>query len=180
MTDQMLARLRNNNWRKTMLVAHDQAIEDLRLNATLEDHHLAWALLKEAAKVSRVAYRGPPPSGFPTSSSMPDSVDDVTQWQIISAYLQGQLTSLPEIQSRPPKPSGEEVDRAALILHLWHHHALKRKGDKSRMKKAVYMKASGIRPRRIAAVTGMSVAQIQKAKIEASEDIYDQIKRFFR
>ena len=48
------------------------------------------------------------------------------------------------------------------------------------MKKAVYMKASGIRPRRIAAVTGMSVAQIQKAKIEASEDIYDQIKRFFR
>ena len=180
MKDQMLTRLRNHNWRKTMLVAHDQAIEDLRLNATLEDYHLAWALLKEAAKVSRVAYSAPPASGYPTSSSMPDSVDDVTQWQMISAYLQGQLSSLPEIKSRPPKPSAEEVDRAALILHLWHHYALARKGDKSRMKKAVYMKASGIRPKRISAITGMTVPQLARARIEASEDIYDQIIRFAR
>ena len=180
MTDQMLTRLRNHNWRKTLLVAHDEAIEHLRLNATLEDHPLAWALLRDAAKVSRIAYTAPPASGYPTSSSMPDSVDDVTQWQIISAYLQGQLTSLPEIESRPPKPSAEQVDRAALILHLWHHHALKRKGDKSRMKKAVYMKASGIRPKRISTITGMTVPQLLKAKIEASKDIFDQIQRFVR
>ena len=178
MNKEMKKRLRNHDWKRTLLVGHDKAIDDLRKNAPLDDWRIAWALLRDAATVSRIAYPAPPRRGFPTSSSMPDAADDVTQWQLMSAYLQGHLTSLPDIENRPPKPTAAEVDRAAIVLDLWHHCALARKGDKSRLKKAVYLRACGVAPRKIASVTGLNPQQLRRATMEASTDIFIEIERF--
>ena len=60
-----------------------------------------------------------------------DAPDDVTQWQLLLAYLKGELETLPSSDMKPSRPSAEQIDRADLILHLWHHHALARKGERA-------------------------------------------------
>ena len=178
MSDAMMRRLANHDWKRTLRFAHDRAIDDLRLDAQLKDHHLGFALLKHAAHVARIAYPAPPRSGMPTASAMPESGDEVTQWQLISAYLQGSLVSLPDLQNRPARPTARDVDVTDLVLHIWHHKCLMRKGDKSRIKRAVYLKASGVRPEVIKRLSGLSPPRIRSAKVEAGEDIIIAIKRF--
>lgn len=180
MIDQILLRLKNHAWNKTWRDGEDLARDNIKSDATLRNHHVAWELLKEAAKVSRLTYRAPPRTGFPGKSSLPDAPDDVTQWQLLSAYLRGEIESLPSSQTRPSRPTSVQIDRAELVLYLWHHHALRRKGDRSRIKRAVYMKANGVRTMRIASVTGLTTKQIRTAQVEASEDIVDQIFRYTR
>lgn len=176
--ESMMRRLRNHNWDRTLRSGYDMAVESLRLDAQLMDHHIGFALLRQAAFVSRVAYPSPPRSAWPTSSSMPDAPDDVTQWQLISAYLQGSLTSLPHIENRPPRPTAAQVDRCDVILYLWHTFALRRKGDRSRIKRAVYMKANGVRPQVIQRISNITPLQLRRAQAEAGEDIMFAIDRF--
>ena len=180
MTDAMLRRLANHDWNRTLRFAHDRAIDDLRLNADLKDHHMGFALLKHAATVSRIAYPAPPRSSMPTSSMMPDSADDVTQWQLISAYLKGSLTSMPDIPNRPPRPTARDVDMTDLILYIWHNECLMRKGDRSRLKRAVYLKANGVRPEVIRRLSGLPTARLLRAQVEACEDMISAIERFKR
>jgi len=180
MTDPMTIRLKNHNWAITLRDGYDRAIDDLKADSEIKDHHVIFALLKEAARVSRIAYPAPPRLGLPTSSSMPDAPDDVTQWQLISAYLAGTLTSIPSIENRPPRPTAREVDRCDLMLYLWHTYALARKGDRSRLKRAVYMKANGVKPAKIKAVSGLSPQQVLRAQVDACEDIQSAIDRFYK
>ena len=170
--------LKNHDWKKTLRDAEDAARDNKKADAVLKDYHIGWELLREAAHVSRIAFRAPPRSGWPTSSSMPDAPDDVTQWQLMSAYLKGDLESLPSSETKPSRPSAEQIDRAEVILYLWHHHALNRKGDRSRIKKAVYSKACGLNTQKIASITGLTVRQIRSAQVEAAQDIVAQINKY--
>ena len=171
-------RLKNHDWSKTLRDAENAAKDNKKADATLKDHHIGWELLREAAHVSRMAYPAPPRSGWPTTSSLPDAPDDITMWQLMSAYLKGDLESLPSSETKPSRPSAEQIDRAEVVLHLWHHHALIRKGDKSRIKSAVYLKALGLNTLKIAGITGLTVRQIRSAQVEAAQDIVDQINKY--
>ena len=177
MIDQILLRLKNHAWDSTWRDGEDLARDNIKADATLKEHHVTWELLKEAAKVSRLTYPAPPRTGFPSTSSLPDSPDDVTQWQLLSAYLRGEIESLPSSQTKPSRPTSVQIDRAELILYLWHHYSLRRKGDKSRIKRAVYMKANGVKTIKIANITGLTTKQIRTAQVEACEDIAEQILR---
>ena len=178
MIDQILLRLKNHPWTNTWRDGEELARDNIKADATLKEHHVAWELLKEAARVSRLTYRAPPRTGFPSTSSLPDAPDDVTQWQLLSAYLRGEIESLPSSQTKPSRPSSVQIDRAELILYLWHTYSLRRKGDRSRIKRAVYMKANGVRTIQIANITGLTTKQIRTAQVEACEDIVEQINRY--
>ncbi|MBQ59112.1 MAG: hypothetical protein CMA66_01025 [Euryarchaeota archaeon] len=175
MIDQIILKIKNHNWHKTLRDGEQLALDNKKADAVLRDHHIAWELLKEAAKVSRLTYPAPPRTGFPSTSSLPDAPDDVTQWQLMSAYLRGDIESLPSSETKASRPSSEQIDRSELILYLWHHYALIRKGDRSRIKRAVYLKANGVKTQRIGAITGLTTKQILSAQTEAGQDIIDHI-----
>ena len=170
-------RMRNHDWRRTLQDAETIAKDSIKADAVLNDKHIGWALLKEAARVSRISYPAPPRTGFPTSSSLPDAPDTVSQWQLLSAYLRGELETLPSKEMKPSRPSAEQIDRADLILHLWHHHALARVGDKSRLKRGVYLKANGMHPQKISHILGINSRQLKRAQDEASLDIVYEIEK---
>ena len=66
------------------------------------------------------------------------------------------------------------------MLYLWHTYALARKGDRSRLKRAVYMKANGVKPAKIKAVSGLSPQQVLRAQVDACDDIQSAIDRFYK
>ena len=170
-------RMQNHDWQRTLREAEQLALDNIKADAKVSAKHLGWELLLEAARVSRISYPAPPRTGFPTSSSLPDAPDDVTQWQLLSAYLKGELETLPSSDMKPSRPSAEQIDRADLILHLWHHHALARVGDKSRLKRGVYLKANGMHPQKIAHILGINSRQLKRAQDEASLDIVYEIEK---
>jgi len=170
-------RMQNHDWQRTLRAAEQLALDNIKADAKVSDKHIGWELLREAARVSRISYPAPPRTGFPTSSSLPDAPDDVTQWQLLSAYLKGELETLPSSDMKPSRPSAEQIDRADLILHLWHHHALARKGDKSRLKRGVYLKANGMHPQKISHILGINSRQLKRAQDEASLDIVYEIEK---
>ena len=170
-------RMQNHDWQRTLREAEQLALDNIKADAKVSDKHIGWELLREAARVSRISYTAPPRTGFPSSSSLPDAPDDVTQWQLLSAYLKGELETLPSSDMKPSRPSAEQIDRADLILHLWHHNALARKGDKSRLKRAVYLKASGMHPQKIAHVIGVNTRQLKRAQDEAALDVVYEIEK---
>jgi len=178
MIDQIILKIKNHDWQKTLRDGEALALDNKKADAVLRDHHIAWELLKEAAKVSRLTYSAPPRTGFPSTSSLPDAPDDVTQWQLMSAYLKGDIESLPSSQTKASRPTSEQIDRSELILYFWHHHALIRKGDRSRIKRAVYLKANGVKIQKISGITGLTTKQILRAQTEAGQDIIEHIDRY--
>ena len=176
--DKQLERLINHDWRTTIRDGEAEAAESLRKGTRMNGRHIAWALLREAIKVARVTYAAPSRSGYPQKCALPDGVDEVTVWQMVSSYLRGELENLPEPDTKAPRPSAKQISRAEVILELWHNAALAGKGDKKRLKKAVYAKAAGRKPRHIHAATGLSYKQLWKAQEEASNDLWEIILRF--
>ncbi len=122
----------------------------------IDGTQIVWEMFKEAAVVSRIAYSSTPCLGFPAKSALPDGVDEVTVWQMVSAYLKGYIEALPISDPKLPRPSTQQVTRAEVILELWHHVALIDKGDRKRLKRAVYLKASGMHPRAVRHKTGLN------------------------
>lgn len=167
-----------HNWPATIKAGVEMAGEQVRSDVAVKETHVMWALLKEAAMVSSIAYRAPPRSGWPQKSTLPDAPDDVSQWQMMMAYIRGQVEDAPAVESRPPQPSLEQITRADIILHIWHNHALKRKGERSKIKRAVYLKACGVADRKVRAVTGMTKQAIHAAKEEAMADMWEVIRRY--
>lgn len=158
--------LRNYDWRRALNHAVNLAVENKRKGYDIRDEDLAWELLREAAKVSAIAYSGPPRSGMPTKSTMPDAPDEVTWWQISSAYIRGDLDEIPEARARQPQPTSEQITRASMVLDVWHFKAMpERQGSKR--KAAVYMKACGAPDRKITAVMG---PEFTRHKLRAYKD----------
>lgn len=164
-----------HDWGRSIRWAQVAAVENARRGVSVGVEHVMWELLKEAASVSR-SFRSPPHVGYPGKSSLPDGPEDVTMWHKITAYIRGELEELPTVEARPPLPSAEQMSRADAVLWIWHTHALRRKGDAPRIKKAVYLKACGVADRKVRAVTGMTRQAIHAAKAEAMRDMWDAIK----
>lgn len=170
--------MERHNWPATIRAGVEMAGEQVRSDVTVKETHVMWALLKEAAQVSSLAYRAPPRSGLPIKSTLPEAPDDVSQWQMMMAYIRGQVEDAPSVRARPPQPSIEQITRAEIILHIWHHFALKRKGERSKIKRAVYLKACNVPDRKVRAVTGMTRQAIHAAKEEAMLDMWAVIRRY--
>lgn len=158
------------DWTRAWQRGCDMALEQSRRGDEITELSVMWALMCEAAKVSKFM-ANPPRAGFPAKSAMPDAPDDVTIWHKMSAYLNGTLEEMPETEMRPPTPSAEEVTRAEMVIELWHKVALRDMGDWRRMRKAVYLKACGIPDRKVRSVTGYSRQRIHKAKNDAMREM---------
>ena len=137
--------------------------------------HIVWELLKEAATVSRIAYSSPPRLGLPAKSALPDGVDEVTVWQMISAYLRGEVENLPSSDTKAPRPTAKQITRAEEMLEMWHKLAVNDKGDRKRLKRAVCLKASDMRPRLVRTKTGLNYQQLWKAQKDACSDLWEVI-----
>ena len=174
------AHLRNYDWRRALNAGLDIAIEQVRAGQEVGDREIIWALLCEAAKVSGLTYSGPPRRGMPVKSTMPDAPDEVSAWQLMSAYLRGDLEEMPTEQVTPPQPTAEQVTRAEMVLDVWHRAALIARGDWSRMRKAVYLKACGVPDRKVRAVTGFTRARIHSSKQQALDDMQEFIARLYK
>jgi len=175
LSDNQTIRLRNHDWRTTLRDGTQAAEQSQRKGVVIDGSHIAWELLREAVGVLRIAYASPPRTGLPAKSSLPDGVDEVTVWQMVSAYLKGDIENLPSAETKAPRPSAQQVTRAEVILELWHHVALSEKGDRKRLKRAVYLKASGMRPRAVRDRTGLNYQQLWKAQKDACSDVWEKI-----
>lgn len=173
-----MSNMATHNWAATIKAGAEMAAEQVRSDVTVKEAHVMWALLKEAAFVSSLTYRAPPRTGWPKKSTLPDTPDDVSQWQMMMAYIKGQVEDAPAVKPRPPQPSIEQISRAEIILHIWHHFALKRKGDRSRIKRAVYLKACNVPDRKVRAVTGITKQALHAAKEEAMADMWAVIRSY--
>lgn len=171
-----LERLRRYDWRRAQIKGLDMAMERVRAGQTVGDREIWWALLCDAIKASAIAHKAPPWLGMPSKSSMPDAPDEVTQWQMMMAYVRGQIEEMPVEVSRPPQPSAEEITRAEMVLQVWHIAALRNLGDWKRMRKALYLSAAGCPHRKIRAVTGLDRRRIHDAKDRAMKDMLDFVK----
>lgn len=165
------------DWVRAIRHAEVVAVENIRSDVTPTPEHAMWELMREAARVSSIAYSAPPRTGYPAKSSLPDGPDEVSDWQRMAAYLRGELEEMPTDTSRPAQPSAEQITRAEAVLDVWHKHALARKGAKSRIKRAVYLKALGVPDRKVRAVTGMTRQAIHRAKDEAMRDMLEAVRR---
>ena len=166
------------DWERAWKAGEELARERLRSNQNLTDILIVWALVVEAFKVSKIAYSAPPRTGYPQKSSLPEAPDDLSYWAKTIAALQGQIDASDlEMESSTPLPNAEQITRASAILILFHQFALPRKGDKSRIKKALALKASGIRQAAIIKATGLNKQSIFRAKEEACADMLDIIAK---
>ena len=171
-------RLQGHDWRSTIRDATQAAEQNIRQGVAVDGRHIVWEMLREAANVSRIAYSAPPRLGLPAKSALPDGVDEVTVWQMVSAYLKGEIENLPSAETNTPRPTAKQVTRAEVILELWHHVALHDKGDRKRLKRALYLKASGMRPRAVRDRTGLNYRQLWKAQKDACSDVWEKILQF--
>lgn len=154
------------DWERAWRQGREIAGDYIRSGTTITDEQIAWALLCEAARTSRT-FRAPPYQGLPTKSSWPDSPDEVTYWQKLTAYLQGEMLELPETESKPPRPSSEQITRADHVLQVWHHGV-----TLGRLKKkSVYCAACGYKPGLIKRVTGLTVQEVKNAKRRALSEM---------
>lgn len=178
MTIELIAKMRSHDWHITLKDGEELARKNIRSDKPVTMPRIAWELLREAAFVSRVSYAAPPRSGFPSRSAMPESVDEVTHWALISAFLRGELDTLPEDSSKAPRPSSVQIDRADVILDLWHQVALVHLGDKKRLRRAVYEMALGLKSQKICAAHGINYKRLSAAKVTASEDMAQMIDKY--
>ena len=107
------------------------------------------------------------------------SSDNNTQY-VLSLYVQfisckGEIENLPSDETKAPRPSAKQITPAEVMLELWHHVALIEKGDRKRLKRAVYLKASGMRPRAVQELTGLNYQQLWKAQKDACSDVWEKI-----
>ena len=110
--DDILTRMLGHDWRTTVREGTQMAQQNAKRGAVVDGTHIVWELLKEAATVSRIAYSSPPRLGLPAKSALPDGVDEVTVWQMISAYLRGEAENLPSSDKEAPRPTAKQITRA--------------------------------------------------------------------
>lgn len=165
-----------HDWTRALRWAEAAAVENARSDARLGPTHVMWELLRDAARVSAIAYPAERARGYPRRSALPEMPPDVTAWQMIAAYLRGEVEDMPVTDARPPMPSAEQISRADAVLAVWHGHALKRLGDAPRIKRAVYLRACGVPPRKIRAITGIDRQALHRARDEAMADMWGAIR----
>ena len=98
----------------------------------------------------------------------------VLKW-MIRAYLRGEVENIPPSDTKAPRSTAKQITRAEVMLKLRHKLAVNDKGDRKRLKRAVYLKASGMRPRVVRTKTGLNYQQLWKAQKDACSDLREVI-----
>src|SRR5690554_1905181 len=104
------------DWTRAVRAGEVLAVENARRGVAPDVTHVMWELLREAADVSQRAFPSLPRLGYPSKSSIPDGPEEATMWQRIAAYLRGEIEEMPSDETRPPRPSIEQVSRAEAVL----------------------------------------------------------------
>jgi hypothetical protein len=152
------------DWRRALVHGVDLVAQNNPPDAEWHTWQAMWELLREAAETSKIAYAAPPRSGYPAKSLMPDATDDITYWQRMAGYVRGELEDAPTDRPRPPMPSAAAVSRCDAVLYAWHHGTPR---VPIKFKRPIYMRACGVPPRKIRAVTGISKDQLQYQREKA-------------
>lgn len=169
--DPILAKL---DWERAITHGYDLAMDNVRRDVAITDALAMWELLREAERVAR-SYPSPPRPGWPTRALMPESQCEASEWSQALAEMKAGVT--PD-QPRPAMPAPVEIDRAEVVLHLWHRYALQKQGDKQRMKQAVWAMCRGVKTGAITERTGMSRQALNRAKMAAMDDMLVPIRRW--
>lgn len=164
------------DWLRAIKAGEVMAVENARMGQELKPEHAIWELLKEAASVSHIAYGGPPRSGYPAKSAMPEAPDDISMWVRVMEYLRGIADEMPEAANRPAQPSVAQIDRCEAILEIWHKYALTRRGARNRLRNAVYSLACGVPVRKITARSGVKRTALYRARDDAMRDMLTAIQ----
>lgn len=142
-------------------------------NAVLDERAVVWGMLCHAVRVSAVADRPPPRSGYPAAS--PGAwlaPDEITWWQRVAAVLRGETDDVAVAAAAvDPAPGAVEILLRDEILDLWHRHALRGMGDWRRLRRAVYALACGVPPRRVQEETGLTRDRLRHARERAVDDL---------
>lgn len=164
------------DWGKTLRHGEVAAVDAARADQHVGPEDVIWALFREACQVSK-SYAGPPRLGYPGKSSLPEPPEEITAWQRMAAYLRGEVDEIPESDISAPRPTAAQISRADHVLAIWHGHALARKGDRKKLRKAVYALACGLPYRAIRDRTGIARASLYRAKDQAMADMWAAIKQ---
>lgn len=163
------------DWDRALRHGAELAVDAARAGTEVGPEDVMWSLFQEAVQTSR-SFSAPPRLTYPSKSSLPDTPPEISAFSRIAAYLRGEVEEMPETETSRPRPTADQIQRAEAILHLWHHHAIIKRGNRKRMRKAIYAKANGIAYRRIKAETGLSRTAIYNAQRDAMADMWEAMK----
>lgn len=163
------------DWQRALRKGEVMAVENARADQKLGPEHVMWELFREACRVSR-SYSGPPRLGYPSKSSLPEAPSERSAWAQAMDYLRGEIEEMPDQGVAMVRPSADEITRSEHVLFLWHQFALKSKGKRRMLRKAVYCMGCGLSYRVIRSRTGISRASLYRARDEAMRDIWEGLK----
>lgn len=161
------------DWDKALRFGMASAGDFVRSGTAITDEVIVWTLLIHATKVSKV-YPSPPRSDYPSKSAMPDSQDEISFWHKMAAFVRGELDEAPAVSWQRPMPSAEDITRADEVLEVWH----KAVSLGIHKKKALYLRACGVKTDMIRSATGLSAQEIKTAKRRACKEMIAHIKRY--
>lgn len=166
------------DWDRAWRTGHRLASLDLREGQMVDDARIMWALLVEAARVSRT-FRAPPRTGYPSQSVMPEAPDEISQWALEMAYYRDDdaRKEIDPPKNRPPLPSAAAISRTDAVLSIWHAHALVGVANWKAKRDAVYAKACRVPDRVITGRTGLIRSAVNHAKDRAVRDMLDALGR---
>lgn len=168
--------IETHDWDRTLRIGAEMAVDAARAGADVKPEDVMWALLCEAVQVSR-AFPAPPRLGYPAKSSLPDAPPDISVWARIMAYLQGEIEEMPDDVRVTVQPTATQIERAEAVLHLWHHYAIPNRGNRKRMRQAIYAQANGAPYRKIRAMTGIGRTALYNARMDAMADMWCAMKK---
>lgn len=131
-----------------------------------------WALLCEAAEVSR-SWPAPPRSGHPSKSAMPEAPDDLTEWERRNDDFREGVTIAARSSPRT-EWSARQHSEAEFTLSLFSA-TFRLAGARKTLRRATWLYASGMPPRKITALTGLTRHQIQRARERASREMFEAL-----
>lgn len=154
-------------WRYGRSIAGDYH----RSTTTIGDHEIMWALLCDAAAVAET-FPAASGRGYPQKSAWPDFPDQVTAWQLMAAYVRGEVEEMPEADPPKIQPSAEDISRTWAVLDLWHSAVtlgVKRK-------RAVFLAACRKRPRLIQRIAGVGAQELKNAKRRSVDEMLKRLE----
>ena len=154
----------------------EAAEDDAPASVRLDGAELAmWGLMRLAMRTERSM----PPvrnRGLPGRSAWPEHPDEITWWSMVRAAINGEI-DMADTAEREPRipPTAREVDLHEATFRFVQRHALRGKGARLRLLKALWAYASGRPPRWVRAEFGVSKWALYRARKEAMRDCVGQL-----
>lgn len=159
------------DWPAFIRQGYELARDEFRSTTQLDDHHAMWGLFCAAVRDTERAYRGMPGLGMPGKSAGFEGGPEISVWHQVAAYLRGEIEEMPQDQGARLLPSAYEISRGAIVIDAFQAHALKTRADGKRLRKALFMRAKGMKPAALRSLFAVDRYQLRHAKDEAMRDM---------